>query len=111
MNPDGTDQLALTKLYSGVSSPSWSPDGNHIIFSSQRVGQSEWVPNIINSDGTNLIQVKYDMQQYDSRFKFSPDGTKISFDSCCFNLSIMNLDGSEVVKISSQFGWDFDWKP
>ena len=111
MNPDGTERTALTNLNAGILLPSWSPDGKQIIFTSLKDGQSESSVNIMNSDGTGLIQVIYNRQQKnDGQYKFTPDGTKISFGNCCFNLFIMNLDGSDVTKLSSKFGWNFDWK-
>jgi len=109
INPDGTDQLALTKLYSGVFSPKWTPDGKQIMFISLRGTETD--VNLMNFDGSDLVQIKYDKQALDQDFNFSPDGTKISFTSCCFNLSTMNLDGSNLAILNSQFGLKFDWKP
>jgi len=64
----------------------------------------------MKSDGTDVVRLTKN-DTWDLRPKFTPDGTKISWDSCCFNISIMNLDSSGVVKLYSEFEWDHDWRP
>jgi len=110
MNSDGTDPKPITSLGANIGPPKWSPDGEYIVFQSQKDEKKEWEIYLMRSDGTDLVQIT-DNDTWDLRPRFSLDGTKISWDSCCFNLSIMNLDGSDVEKLNSQFGWDYDWQP
>jgi Tol biopolymer transport system component len=109
MNSDGTNQTRLTSLKSAVLGPRWSPDGKYIVFSSVK-DQELWEIYIMKSDGTDVVRLTNN-ETWDLRPKFSPDGKKIGWDSCCFNISVMNLDGSGVIKLYSEFEWDFDWKP
>ncbi len=113
MKPDGSERTQLTDLQSNLTGePKWSPDGEYITFyaGSGEEGELEREIYIMRADGTD-IRMLTDNDTWDLRPKFSPDGSKISWDSCCFNMSIMNLDGSQVETISYEFGWDFEWQP
>jgi len=53
MNADGTEVRQLTNTNHGsVSDPSWSPDGEHIAFTSDRDG--DWEIFVMNADGTDV---------------------------------------------------------
>ena len=108
INPDGTEQEQLTTMNHVVSNPSWSPDGKFIVFV-KGLNQNADIYRM-NSDGTDIIRLTKN-GEYDSGPKFSPDGTKIYWGSCCINLSIMNLDGTDIAKIYSEFGIGFRWRP
>ncbi len=110
MNADGTEKRALTDFQAGTMLPKWSPDGKSIVFMSQKDGQNEWEIYIMNSDGTDVLRLTNN-NTWDTGPIFSPDGAKIAWNSCCFNISIMNLDGSGVTKLYPEFEWGFDLKP
>ena len=53
MNADGTNQTALTTMYS--RSPSWSPDGTKIVFAREKEGDFDIYT--IDADGTDVAQI------------------------------------------------------
>ena len=113
MNADGSERTQITFFSSGqTGEPKWSPDGEHIVYYSEsgEDGQLEREIYIMRADGTDIRRLT-DNDTWDLRPKFSPDGTKISWDSCCFKMSVMNLDGTQVETVCTEFGWDFEWQP
>lgn len=110
MNADGTEQNQLTFLKAGVDSLDWSPDGEYIVFSSTK-DHNLWEIYNMKSDGTEIVRLTNN-DIWDLRPKYAPDGTKIYWDSCCFELHAMNPDGTGVTNIfSSKWGWDFQLSP
>ena len=111
MNSDGTDQERLTFTYSGRSSadPSWSPDSQRIVFSSQLGGTNCSADEIyvMDVDGSNQTPLTDNADDYECNFGYpdywdrnpswSPDGTQIIFaakrgeDS---GIYVMNADGT-----------------
>ena len=74
------------------------------------VRNSIWLMNV---DGTGLKQLTYETFHHDAGEKFSPNGKKIVFasdqaypDNCCFDLFKMNVDGTDVVRITSNLTVD-----
>ncbi len=55
ITPDGNQLIQMTSGRSIDDSPSWSPNGRHLVFSSIRGGKSHIY--LINSDGTGLEQL------------------------------------------------------
>ena len=88
VNIDGTDELQITNVEAGACQPSWSPDGQQLVFVSPCGGRGEFYETIynesslylINADGTGLKQLT---QAPGSDFEpsWSPDGTRIAFTS------------------------------
>ena len=88
MDADGGNKKRLTANGATNWAPSWHPDGQRIVFSSN---MDDWRDDIrayghnfelylINSDGTGLERITYN-QVFDSFPMFSPDGNKIVFGS------------------------------
>jgi len=48
IRPDGTDLTRLTHAEGNDAHSLWSPDGNHILFSSSRFGYKDESPLVIN---------------------------------------------------------------
>lgn len=104
MNADGTNQVRLTNNTASDSSPAISPDGQKIVFLSNRDGRTKIFS--MNNDGTNqqvlsgcrLIAPCYERPNY------SPDGSKIifSFSPDCGTMAMsawsINADGSNRVQ-------------
>ena len=99
MNADGSNMISTEQrgLY-----PRWSRDGKRIAFISERAGdmlQSIKLYHIyvMDTDGTNVTQLTFGDNRREWAFDWSPDSTKIIFDSrippsAKSNLYIMTLD-------------------
>ncbi|MEO6778469.1 MAG: DPP IV N-terminal domain-containing protein [Gemmatimonadaceae bacterium] len=87
----------------GVLSPSYSPDGKHIVFS----GIADAVTNlyIVDSDGRNLRQITKD-RYGDLMPSWSPDGTRIAFasDLASTNLATLALGKLQIAIYDLQSG-------
>jgi len=90
MRADGSGLKQLTDMDGPSVQPSWSPDGERIVFSSfnqhTSVGPALWV---MNADGSDLRPL-HDFEPETERTsalngnnpRWSPDGTKVAFDLC-----------------------------
>ncbi len=58
--------------------PAWSPDGNHIVFASDRAGKGSLDLFVINSDGSGLVQLT-DTPEDETTPAWSPDGRYIAY--------------------------------
>ncbi len=76
MNRDGTAIGNLSRHPSFDGYPTWSPDGAHILFSSDRSGTLQLY--VMDADGTN-VQRLIESSGEDVRPSWSPDGTRIAF--------------------------------
>ena len=64
ITPDGRQAVQITTGNSIDDSPSWSPDGRHLVFSSVRRGKSHIY--MVNRDGTGLEQLTSGGSHYSS---------------------------------------------
>ena len=101
MRPDGSEKTQLTfdtLDYEAV----WSPDGNNILFWSERSGIADiWV---MDSDGSNLINLT-DNPAYDYYPDYSADGQYIIFNSTRDNpygeVYRMSSSGTDVERLTT----------
>ncbi|MBN1305892.1 MAG: serine/threonine-protein kinase [Anaerolineales bacterium] len=84
VNVDGTDLHPITAMDDGACQPSWSPDGQRLVFTSPCIGRDDFFVDtflyIINADGTGLFMLPSE-DGGDFEPDWSPDGEKILFTS------------------------------
>lgn len=93
--------------------PTWSPDGNHIAFRSQRDGNDEIY--VMNADGSCQTNLTNDPAN-DWSPAWSPNGKQIafarSFDIGSFtDIAVMNIDGSGFTRLTYEHGEYPAWSP
>jgi TolB protein len=76
MRSDGSGQVDLTNHPGNEWGPAWSPDGEQIVFSSDREGGFPKL-FVMNQDGTGLRQLTEGWGEYPS---WSTDGERIAFE-------------------------------
>jgi Tol biopolymer transport system component/DNA-binding CsgD family transcriptional regulator len=94
MNPDGSDKVQLTSEPGQEFGPQWSPDGRQILYGTRpSYDSNDGTISVMYADGSNKRVVWDDP----GGAVWSPDGTRIVFDSAMLgnkNLFLLNLDGS-----------------
>ncbi len=81
-NADGTGMVQLTEFGCASFAPQYTPDGSHIIFSSNKnnCDSREFDLFLMRTDGSDLRQVTH-FGGFTSFAEFSPDGSKLAFSS------------------------------
>lgn len=106
MNADGTGRFQL--FFSGSSNPDWSPDNWTLVFQSfARI----WTYNRLTQTGLALTNGTSDM-----RPRYSPDGSKIVFESFRDGrpqIYVMNSDGSSQTRLTNNTAYETApvWSP
>jgi len=116
INSDGSGLTNLTNDPYNDSFPSWSPDGTHFSFTSNRDSDNVFNNNIyvMNSDGGAVARLTTD-QSWKDNISWSPDSKHIAFldNGTSVVVSVMNADGSELKTILENLSGvgSFSWSP
>ena len=117
VNSDGSGLAPVTDGPGLDFDPTWSPDGNQIVFSSNREGNDELYSLDLDSGNLTNLTETTDSDEFFPRF--SPDGTSIAYVSDPvelgepFALELMEVATGEVKRLSGDFGNAprVDWSP
>ncbi|MCX6057337.1 MAG: hypothetical protein NTW69_04190 [Chloroflexi bacterium] len=119
MKADGSELKNLTNNLATDRSPSWSPDGTRIAFTSDRSGDTDIY--VMNADASSLSRLTDD-RGHEDYFSWSPDGQRIVYNASENSLNqngrlmVMNADGSNKIPLTDQpgsytiLGWSPDGK-
>ena len=114
MNYDGSGQQQITQLKSYNFRPCWSPDGQNIVFISDRYGGD----NIFKMSSSGLQATQLSFGDEEEFVSWSPDGLYIAFDRYIDNdvenydaIFIMKNDGTDQIQLtySDQYIGSFCW--
>jgi len=105
-----TNDPATTEFY-----PSWSPDGQKVVYTANVTNQNNNEIYVVDADGTDATRLT-ESPGFESAPAFSPDGTKIAFMSDRDGdneIFVMNSDGSDPTNITNNTTYDAapSWSP
>ena len=119
----GGNEQRLTENPNRDSSPSWSPDGKRIVFSSDRDGRFNYEIYVIDADGGNLQRLTNTPDE-DKSPSWSPDGKRIVFSArrkghfenkfaITAEIYVMDADGRNEQRLTENLfsDWDPSWSP
>ncbi|MFO0965902.1 MAG: biopolymer transporter Tol [Gemmataceae bacterium] len=114
-NLDGTDLKQLTKSDGYDAEGSYSADGKHIVFCSNRSGPKNLELYIMDADGSNVRKLTDAPGCYNGGPFFSPDGKKVIFRSDRkkkdhLQLYVINVDGTGEKALTDDLNWVY-WAP
>jgi TolB protein len=110
MNADGTNRIRLTQgegMYGA-----WSPDGKRLVFNAT-VGEHTAL-FVTNADGTGLAPIARPRASAGEMLPtWSPDGTRLAYVDYNEDIYTMNLDGSNVTRLTQNAKRNLDpaWSP
>jgi TolB protein len=115
IDSDGSNLHRLTTTDAAEDHPSWSPEGQKIIFDADYDGDGFYEIYTIDSDGSNLTRLTSNAAN-DQFADWSPDETQIAFSSYRngnWDIFIMNPDGSNQRQLTDSSAWELfpAWSP
>jgi Tol biopolymer transport system component len=120
MNPDGSDQTRLTFESRNDQRPDVSPNGQQIVFASNRIipdtnPTGDFEIFVMNFDGTDVTQLTFNGAE-DSWPRWSPNGQWIAFHSNVsgnFDIYAIRPDGTSLTPVTDYTGLDQfpEWSP
>jgi TolB protein len=110
INPDGSALQNLTNNKASSLFSNWSPDGKKIAYTEHIPLPSRLYQ--MDADGRNVILLKADRVDFQSRPTYSPDGQKIAFGGF-FSITILDINTREERKllVPKQDSLDAAWSP
>ena len=114
MNPDGTQQVKLTRHKADDVSPAWSPTGVQILFASNRERPKvppSWDLYLMDADGKNVRRV-FEKSEDRRQPTWSPDGKQIAykrFDRGVGYIYTATIEGENEERLA--IGGTPDWSP
>src|SRR5215831_2230004 len=111
---DGSDERPLLAVTHDDYDAVWAPDGQTIVFTSDRNGSGDLFR--VNPDGSGLMQLTSDAS-YEDQAAFSPDGKKLVFVSTrgsgYSNLWTLDISTRRATALTSGPGGDYRpaWSP
>ena len=113
---DGSGLRRFTYFSSAV--PHWSPDGLRMVFNSDHDDEPTDTPDLwaMNLNETNLVELLDNPPTMDFNGQWSPDGERLLFvsdRSGNFDLFVMNIDGSDLTRLTTDLAGDYNpqWSP
>jgi Tol biopolymer transport system component len=103
INRDGTNETPVCGSPQDDDSPRFSPDGQQIVFASNRSGNYEIYKCSVNGSNVTPLAASPAVDLYPS---WTSDGSKIIFSSSrdagsTYELYLMNADGSNVIRLTN----------
>ncbi len=113
--PDGSGAKRLTKEAGYDAEGSYSPDGKHIVFTSNRSGEKNLELYVMDADGKNVRKLTDAPGCYNGGPFFSPDGKRVIFRSDRkekdhLQLYVIDADGKNERALTDDDGW-VQWGP
>ncbi len=114
-NLDGSGLRRLTDAKGYDAEASYSPDGKHIVFCSNRGGEKNLELYVMDSDGKNVRKLTNAPGCYNGGPFFSPDGKRVIFRSDRkekdkLQLYVINVDGTGERALTDDPNW-VQWGP
>src|SRR6516164_1104032 len=111
----GGNLRQLTSARGYDAEGSYSPDGNSIVFCSNRSGEKNLELYIMDADGKNVRQLTHAPGCYNGGPFFSPDGKRVIFRSDRkkedhLQLYVINVDGTGERALTDDLNW-VQWGP